>query len=212
MYFLFSPVYLLSSPAEFGKLIASWNKWVMYLKDLDVQEESLAKKTKYETERGKEQLRKQKLSLRIIQVAVNGCLAVHLNMWRDWLKDLKKKRVIVARFINRLKNKAVISCMNSWRENVKMRKRLRGFVSRMLNNADLNEIRSGFTQWKSRVAILTGEEMNERINILEREIEELKKEKGQIESNFVTLKNEKELTDGRLSGEGRRRDGNWVEE
>lgn len=187
------------SNKEFGKLIASWNKWVMFLKDLDVREESQEKKSKYESERQKEQLRKKKLSLRIIQVAVNGCLAVHLNMWKEWLKDLKKKRVIVARFINRLKNKAVISCLNSWRENVKMRKRLRGFVSRMLNNADLNEIRSGFAQWRARVAVLTGEEMNDKIKVLEREVEELKREKGEVEKNFGALKNEKALTDGKLT-------------
>ncbi|GMI18030.1 hypothetical protein TrLO_g3942 [Triparma laevis f. longispina] len=187
------------SNKEFGKLIASWSKWVMFLKDLDVREESQEKKNKYESERQKEQLRKKKLSLRIIQVAVNGCLAVHLNMWKEWLKDLKKERVIVARFINRLKNKAVISCLNSWRENVKMRKRLRGFVSRMLNNADLNEIRSGFAQWRARVAVLTGEEMNDKIKVLEREVEELKREKGEVLKKFGALKNEKALTDGKLT-------------
>jgi hypothetical protein len=145
-----------------------------------------------------EQERKQKLSLRIVQQIVSGCLALHLSMWKDFITTRRKQKTIVSRFLNRLKNSSLISVLNQWKDHTATRKRMRALCYRLFGSRQNKMLGRAFASWHRNLNTMTGTEAALRIK-------ELEKSNAQLESELASLKAIQELTDSRLSDAQRRK-------
>ena len=104
----------------------------------------------------------------------------------------KHHRLVVTRFLARLKNASLVSCLNSWKVMVATRSRVRALCSRLFGSAKTKTLSRGFVTWHRNMNTMTGQEAFQKIK-------ELEKRNLSLTSQLTTLTNLQTLTESNLS-------------
>ena len=177
---------------ENGEIQTAWNSWMSHTKAIARLEQESIRQRQFDEKITSECDKKLKLSLKIVQAMVDGCRSSALQSWKSFVVDRKRQRMVVGRFLTKLKMRSCVMCFNTWRGFTTERQRLRSMVRRMMGNQELKRMATSFFLWRKVSYALNGGEMIARI----KELEDVNR-KLQTDFDILTARNA--LLDGSLS-------------
>ena len=95
--------------------------------------------------------RQMRAAMKVIGRIRNACLVRCLNGWIEFIKEEKRVRVVLGRFVRRMELNGVNKCINQWKEYRLTRVRMRGFLKRMVGGRRFSLMGGGFAKWKDVV-------------------------------------------------------------
>ena len=74
-----------------------------------------------------------------------------LKAWQSWVSEEKRYRVVVARFLLKIKNREILGFFNRWVEMRQMRRWLRGMINKACGGKEMQAKMGGFRRWQTVV-------------------------------------------------------------
>jgi len=131
--------------------------------------------------------RKKELGMKMIQKMMHGCLATTLQGWKEFVKNEKHYRVVMARFAKKLHMRCANSAYMQWCHYVKERKWLRGLLNRLLGGKEVMLMSAAFKSWQSMASAATYDELHGDLDRYAAENDDLKKQLEELQAKFAVL-------------------------
>ena len=131
--------------------------------------------------------RKKELGMKMIQKMMHGCLATTLQGWKEFVKNEKHYRVVMARFAKKLHMRCANSAYMQWCHYVKERKWLRGLLNRLLGGKEVMMMSAAFKSWQGAASAATEAELHQEIDAYASENEVLKDQLEELQAKFAVM-------------------------
>jgi hypothetical protein len=131
--------------------------------------------------------RKKELGMKMIQKMMHGCLATTLQGWKEFVKNEKHYRVVMARFAKKLHMRCANSAYMQWMHYVKERKWLRGLLNRCLGGKEVLLKSAAFKTWQDAASAATYDELHRELDTYASKNEELTNQLEELQAKFSML-------------------------